>query len=55
MAIQVQENAKMALTTVREHKVRSFLTILGVVIGITTLVGVISILVGLERDMRGFL
>ncbi len=55
MAIQVQENAKMALTTVREHKVRSALTILGVVIGITALVGVISILVGLERDMRGFL
>ncbi len=55
MAIQVRENAKMALTTVREHKVRSALTILGVVIGITTLVGVISILVGLERDMRGFL
>jgi len=40
---------------VREHKVRSGLTILGVVIGITTLVGVVSILVGLERDMRGFL
>ncbi len=55
MAIQVRENAKMALTTVREHKVRSALTILGVVIGITTLVGVVSILVGLERDMRGFL
>jgi len=55
MAIQVRENAKMALTTVREHKVRSALTVLGVVIGITTLVGVASILVGLDRDMRGFL
>ncbi len=55
MAIQVTENARMALTTVREHKVRSALTILGVVIGITTLVAVVSILVGLERDMRGFL
>ncbi len=55
MAIQVSENAKMALTTVREHKVRSALTVLGVVIGITTLVGVASILVGLDRDMRGFM
>ena len=55
MAIQVRENARMALTTVREHKVRSALTVLGVVIGITTLVGVASILVGLDRDMRGFL
>ncbi len=55
MAIQIRENAKMAITTVREHKVRSALTVLGVVIGITTLVGVASILVGLDRDMRGFL
>ncbi len=55
MAVQIRENAKMALTTVREHKVRSALTVLGVVIGITTLVGVASILVGLDRDMRGFL
>ncbi|HVP42992.1 MAG TPA: ABC transporter permease [Terriglobales bacterium] len=55
MAIQIRENAKLALTTVREHKVRSALTVLGVVIGITTLVGVSSILVGLDRDMRGFL
>jgi ABC-type antimicrobial peptide transport system permease subunit len=49
------ENARMALTTVREHKLRSFLTVLGVVIGITALIGVSSILVGLDRDIRGFL
>ncbi len=53
--IDLRDNAKMALRTVREHKVRSALTILGVVIGITALVGVSSILVGLDRDMRGFL
>ena len=52
MRIQVGENAQMALTTLREHKMRSFLTVLGVVIGITALVGVASILVGLDRDVR---
>jgi len=52
---QMSENAKMALNTVREHKTRSFLTVLGIVIGITALIAVASILVGLDRDMRGFL
>jgi len=52
---QMSENAKMALATVREHKTRSFLTVLGIVIGITALISVASILVGLDRDMRGFL
>jgi putative ABC transport system permease protein len=50
-----RENGKMALDTVREHKMRSFLTVLGIVIGITALIAVASILVGLDRDMRGFL
>jgi putative ABC transport system permease protein len=52
---QMPENANMALATVREHKTRSLLTVLGIVIGITALIAVASILVGLDRDMRGFL
>jgi len=52
---QMLENARMALTALREHKMRSVLTIVGVVIGITTIIGVASILVGLDADMRGFL
>jgi len=52
---QLGENAQMALKTVRENKVRSFLTVLGVVIGVTTLIAVASIMVGLDEDMRGFL
>ena len=55
MRIHLGENARMALETLREHKMRSFLTVLGVVIGITALVGVASILVGLDRDVRAFL
>ncbi len=45
----------MALNTVREHKLRSALTVLGIVIGITALITVASILVGLDRDIRVFL
>ena len=55
MRIQLEENARMALATLREHKLRSFLTVLGVVIGITTLICVASILVGLDCDVRAFL
>jgi len=55
MRIQVGENTRMALTTLHEHKMRSFLTVLGVVIGITALISVASILVGLDRDIRAFL
>ncbi|HXN22560.1 MAG TPA: ABC transporter permease [Candidatus Dormibacteraeota bacterium] len=49
------ENTVIALTTLRENKIRSVLTVLGVVIGVTTLILVSSILVGLDRDIRGFL
>ncbi len=53
--MHVGENTRMALATVREHKLRSFLTVLGVVIGITALISVASILVGLDTDIRAFL
>jgi putative ABC transport system permease protein len=53
--LQLGQNASMALKTVRENKLRSLLTVLGVVIGVTTLIAVASILVGLDEDMRGFL
>ena len=39
----------------RQHKTRSLLTVLGVVIGIMAMVAVASIMVGLDRDIRGFL
>ncbi len=55
MRIHLGENTKMALTTLREHKVQSSLTVLAVVIGVTAVISVASILVGLDRDMRGFL
>ena len=54
-SLQFGENTRMALNTLRDHKLRSFLTVLGVVIGVTSLIAVASIMVGLDEDMRGFL
>ncbi len=48
-------NSRMALETVREHKTRSFLTVLGVVIGVAAMIFVASMLVGVSRDIQGYL
>jgi putative ABC transport system permease protein len=55
MRMHIGENARMALTTLRENKMRSFLTVLGVVIGITALLSVVSILVGVYGDVNAYL
>lgn len=55
MRMNISENAYMALTTLRENKMRSFLTVLGVVIGITALLSVVSILVGVYGDVNAYL
>jgi putative ABC transport system permease protein len=43
----------LALSTLREHKLRSFLTVLGVIIGTGTIIGVGSILAGLDSAVTG--
>jgi putative ABC transport system permease protein len=45
----------LALSTVREHKMRSFLTILGVIIGTGTIIGVGSIIAGLDGAVTGII
>src|SRR5271157_4509337 len=55
MRMNMSENTYMALTTLRENKMRSFLTVLGVVIGITALLTVVSILVGVYGDFNSYL
>ncbi len=55
MRIALGENSRMALNTLREHKVRSGLTVLGIVVGITAIIFVASFLVGMDRDIRVFL
>ena len=47
----VGENLALALDTLRTHKFRSFLTVLGVLIGVATIILVASILVGLESEV----
>jgi putative ABC transport system permease protein len=55
MRVHFGENSRMALETVRDHKARSFLTVLGVVIGVAAMIFVASMLVGLSRDIQGYL
>src|SRR5512142_2427082 len=44
-------SARMAMATIREHKLRSFRTVLGVIIGTGTVIGVGSIITGLDRTI----
>ena len=43
----------LALATLRENKVRSFLTVLGVIMGTGTIIAVGSILAGLDGAVTG--
>ncbi|HEX8495058.1 MAG TPA: ABC transporter permease [Pyrinomonadaceae bacterium] len=45
------ETLLMALDSVRAHKFRSFLTVLGIVIGVTTAIAIASILTGLRQNI----
>ncbi|MBI3682068.1 MAG: ABC transporter permease [Acidobacteria bacterium] len=47
-----RENLHVALDTLRVHKVRSFLTILGIVIGVTSVISVAAIIQGLNRFIQ---
>src|SRR6266404_1848774 len=46
------ENVFVAMETLRTHKVRSGLTILGIVIGVTSVIAVASIIDGLNRFVQ---
>ena len=46
-----KETLLMALDSVRAHKFRSFLTVLGIVIGVTTAIAIASILTGLRQSI----
>ncbi len=55
MNISPKENLQMAMTAVWTHRFRSGLTILGIVIGITTVVTVSSLLTGMRASIVTFL
>lgn len=45
-----REVFRMALDSLRSHKLRSFLTMLGIVIGVMTVIGMVSIIQGLNKS-----
>jgi putative ABC transport system permease protein len=49
---EFRENLLVALDTLRSHKVRSGLTVLGIVIGVTSVISVASIIEGLNRSIQ---
>ena len=51
---QTRESVKMALDTLRANKLRSGLTILGIVIGVTTVIAISSIISGLNNRIADF-
>ena len=48
---EIKESIAMAMAAIKAHKMRSFLTVLGVLIGVTTVIAMVSIITGLNRSM----
>ena len=53
-SLVASETLSMALDNLRAHKFRSFLTVLGIVIGVTTVIAIASILTGLRANIIQF-
>ena len=52
---QTRESVKMALDTLRTNKLRSGLTILGIVIGVSTVIAISSVVNGIDNRVSGFI
>jgi putative ABC transport system permease protein len=50
--MQLRESAVIALDIIRTHKMRSFLTLLGVIIGMTSIIGMQSLIQGFQKNMK---
>jgi len=53
-SFQNRENLAMALETLVAHKFRSFLTVLGIIIGVLTVIVIASILTGMRQNIISF-
>src|SRR5215471_6257404 len=45
------ENVRFALLAVRAHKLRASLTVLGIVVGVATVIAMVSIVTGFNNNM----
>jgi putative ABC transport system permease protein len=52
VAIDVREGVSIAFQSIGMNKLRSFLTVLGVIIGITSIMAIVSLIEGLNRNMK---
>ncbi len=50
--MQIQENMTLAFDVVRNHKMRSFLTLLGIIIGVSAIIGMQSLIRGFQKDIE---
>ena len=50
--MQIEENILIALDVVRNHKMRSFLTLLGIIIGVSAIIGMQSLIRGFQKDIE---
>ncbi len=48
---EIREAIFMALAAIKAHKMRAFLTVLGVLIGVTTVIAMVSIITGLNKSV----
>jgi putative ABC transport system permease protein len=46
------ENIWMALDTLRSHKLRSALTVIGIIVAVVTLIAVVALLMGFDRNVQ---
>jgi len=49
----LKEITQMALESLKSHKLRSFLTLLGIMIGVMTVIGMVAVIQGLNRSVIG--
>ncbi len=50
--MQIGESVYIAVDVIRSHKMRSFLTLLGIIIGVTAIIGMQSLIDGFQRNLE---